>query len=159
MAGAAPTTRFNSGYAYDTTLVLKPSGAITASSSLQATGGAAGTIVDLGAGFVEGNVIIDVSALTVTAGNAAVVYVTGTVSDSTFGTDTNIVELCASPLMGDVAARLTDANAADDTTGRYVVPFRNEKFGQLYRYIRIYTGIVSSGAITYSAVLTVHDGK
>ncbi len=164
MAGALPTTRPNRSYEYDTLLTLKPSGAITASSSLQATGGAAGTIVDLGAGFVEGLVHINITALTVTASNAVKIYVTGTVSDSTFGTDTNIVELLATPTIGDVAARETDANNADDvisTAGNacdLVFPFRNERAGQVYRYIRIYTVVVASGAITYSAQLAIRDG-
>jgi hypothetical protein len=144
---------------YDANLILKPSGTLTASSSLQATGGAAGTIVDLGAGFVEGTLIFDVTAMTVTAGLGYEFVVTGTESDATLGTDTNIEDLCMSPMIGDVAARRTDANKADDAVGRYIVPFRNEKNGRIFRYIRLYTVLTGSGSITYSARLAPRVGQ
>lgn len=156
---SAPQERFTGHSMQDANLVLKPSGTLTASSSLQATGGAAGTIVDLGAGFVKGVVEIDVSAVTVTAGLGYEIFVTGAETDSTLGTDTNIEEICQLPMIGDVAARRTDANKADDATGRYYMPFRNERNGRVFRYIRIYTVVTGSGSITYSARLVPDVGQ
>ncbi len=153
MAGALPTTRQNFSYTYDTALVAKNSGAITASGALDATGGSASPIVDVGAGFVRGDLVIDVTALLATASNGVEIYLQGTATDSTFGTDTNIVELAVYPLLGDVAARRTDANKADDAIGRFVLPFRNERGGQVYRYLRVYTLVVASGTVTYKAFI------
>jgi len=149
----------------DEALKLKPSGALTASSSLQATGGAAGLIVDVGEGYVEGYVVVEITALLATAGNAVKLFVTGTVSDATFATDTNIMELLATGTIGDVAARETDANGADDaipsgqTVWRLVFPMTNERGGNLCRYLRMYTVIVSSGTITYSAWFVPRTGR
>lgn len=149
----------------DDALKLKPDGLITASSSLQSTGGSAGLIVDVGEGFSEGVIVFEITVLTATAGNAVVLYLQGTVSDATFGTDTNIVELLATGALGDVAARETDANAADDalpsgeTVLRLVIPYRNEKFGNLYRYLRLYHRVISSGTINYRAWLVPRVGK
>lgn len=159
----APQSRFNASYQKDALLILKNSGAITASSALDATGGSAAPIVDVGTGFMEGNVYIDVTALLATAGNGIEIYVQGTESDATFGTDTNIEELTVLPLIGDVAARRTDANKSDDVVttgrGRYILPIRNERNGRIFRYLRIYTLVVSSGTITYSAQLVPRTGQ
>lgn len=156
---AAPQGRFLSNRVFDTLLTLKPSGTLTASSSLQATGGAAGTILDVGAGFVEGQVIINVSALNVGAGLGYEIFVTGAETDSTLATDTNIEELCQSTMIGDQAARRTDANKVDDAIGIYIMPFRNERNGRVFRYLRVFTVVTGAGSITYSAQLGYQSGQ
>ncbi len=154
---AASQTHFEPGYQKDALLILKNSGAITASGALDATGGAAAPIVDCGTGLAYFKLVLDFTALLATASNAVEVYVQGS-PDATFGTAGNIEELIATGTLGDIVARRTDADAVDDlvTTGRgrLVYYFRNEKNGRVFRYLRIYTLVVASGTCTYSATLT-----
>mgnify|MGYP003519296620 CR=1 FL=1 len=73
--------------------------------------------------------------------------------------DVDVVGEHRHAMLGDVAARTTDANKADDSTGRYILPFRNERNGRVFRYVRIYTVVTGSGSITYSAVLAPRVGQ
>lgn len=114
---------------------------------------AAGTLKpDLGAGFVEGNVIIDVTALEIASNDEIYDIILQLSPDSTFGTDTNIKDQAAINLSAAEVKR-SDSNV-DDAIGRYIMPFNNMNNGTVLRYARIYTvvaGTIGSGGINYSA--------
>ena len=122
---------------------LKASAAVTAS--------AAGSVIaDLGAGLVEGYLVIDVTAIDIVGNDEIYDIVLQLSSDAAFGTAANIKEKCAISLGAEETKR-TDCDE-DDAIGRYILPFDNEVNGTVYRYARIYT--VCAGAtqsITYSA--------
>ena len=128
----------------DSGLTIKAAGLVGASA-----GGS--VIADLGEGFVEGNILIDVTALEVDTGDESYDIILQLSPDSDFGTDTNIVEKVGINL-ADATQKRSDANA-DDVVGRYVIPFNNLYGTSYYRYARIYTvvgGTVVTG-INYSA--------
>lgn len=108
------------------------------------------TILDLGAGLVNGNLVIDVSAIEVATGNEKyTIHLEGSnVAAMTSGS----VTLANIPL-----GNATDPADAATGTGRFVVPFRNEQNGTNYRYVRIYTlvaGTIATG-INFAAFLAM----
>lgn len=124
---------------FDYSLYLDDGGSITAS----AAGEIGGTdkILDLGAGLVEGSVIVDVTELDVDTGNELVTLGVQISSSSTFASDYYQV---ASLQIGDAAALAGDT---DMTTGRYVIPFNNLiKDGTTKRYMRMYWTIAGTVA-------------
>ena len=124
---------------FDYSLYLDDGGAITAS----AAGEIGGTdkILDLGAGLVEGSVIVDVTALDVDTGNELVTLGVQISSSATFASDYYQV---ASLQIGDAAVLAGDT---DMTTGRYVIPFNNLiKDGTTKRYMRMYWTIAGTVA-------------
>jgi hypothetical protein len=129
----------------DSGLDLKASAAVTAS--------AAGSVIaDLGDGFVEGNLIVDVSAMDIVGNDEIYDIILQLSPDAAFGTAGNIVEKVALSL-GAKETKRSDCDK-DDAVGRYVIPFNNLFNGTIYRYARIYT--VEAGAtssITYYARL------
>lgn len=131
-----------SQFTYDDSLNLKDSGAVTSTTTES-------TILDLGAGLVDGYLVLDVSACEVAS------------------TD-EIYQVClegsnvAAMTSGSVClARIEMGNAtapadADTATGRFVVPFRNEQNGTAFRYVRIYTevaGTIDTTGLTFSAFI------
>jgi hypothetical protein len=138
-----------SHYTLDDNLSLKAAALVAAS--------AAGSLIrDVGAGFVAGDLVVDVSALEVATGDESYDIVLQGSPDAAFGTAANIQDLMAFNL-GAATPKRTDSDKAD-VTGRYVLPFRNEFGGTTYRYLRIYTvvaGTIATG-INYAAWLAVH---
>lgn len=130
----------------DDDLALKAAGLIAASAAVA-------TILDLGAGLVEGNILIDVTALEIASNDETYQIVMQFSPDSDFGTAANIqdgmqLSLSASEL------KTTDSDK-DDVIGRYILPMSNEIGGTLYRYMRLYTivaGTIATG-INYKADL------
>lgn len=128
-------------FTYDDALSLKDAG-------LVATSAAESTIVDLGDGLFDGYLVLEVTAIEVASND-------------------EIYDVClegsavAAMTSGSVClARIQLGNAtapadADTSTGRFVVPVRNEQNGTLYRYVRIYTAVAGSIAtgINFSAWL------
>ena len=131
----------------DSGLTLKASAAVGAS--------AAGTVsADLGAGFVEGNLLIDVTGIEIADNDETYDIILQLSSDSDFGTAANIREKIGLHL-GAKETKRSDCDA-DDVIGRYIVPFNNDFAGTIYRYARIYTvvgGTITTG-ITYYCRLT-----
>lgn len=130
-----------SQYTYDDALNLKDAGLVAVSA-------AESTIVDLGAGFVDGEIVIDVSALEVASTDE--IY-TICLEGSNVAAMTSGSVTLAMIEMGNAAAPAD----ADTATGRHVLPFRNEQNGTVYRYVRIYTrvaGAIATG-INYSAFI------
>ena len=140
---------------FDADLEFKDAGLIAASAAAQVD--SAAQIIDVGNGLFKGRMIIDVSALEIASNDEIYDIVVQGSSDSDFGTDTNIVELCQLNLSAAEVKR-TDCNK-DDTTGRYKLYFDNENDGTYYRYARVYTvvaGTVATG-INYTAWATPLD--
>lgn len=132
----------HSQFTYDDSLSLQDSTAITST-----TTGA--TIIDLGAGLVEGYLVLDVSACEVASTDEIyLVCLEGSnVAAMTSGS------VCLAQIeMGNATAPAD----ADTGTGRFAVPFRNEQNGTIYRYVRIYTevaGTIDTTGLTFSAFI------
>jgi len=125
---------------------------IKASAAVGAT--AAGSVIaDLGAGFVEGNILIDVTGIEIADNDETYDIILQLSPDAAFGTAGNIREKLGIHL-GAKEIKRSDCDA-DDVIGRYIVPFNNDVAGTVYRYGRIYTGVggtITTG-ITYGARL------
>lgn len=141
---------FTRGFTVDVSQQLKDAGAVTASGAAQV--GGSGQILDMGEGNLEGNVAIDVSALKISANDESYDLVLQGSPDADFATAGNIVELGALHL-GAKETKRTDSDK-DDTVGRHWMPFRNERLGTAYRYLRLYHVIGgTSPSIDYTAYL------
>jgi len=133
---------------------LDDSGFTIKASAAVATSAAGSVIATLGEGFVEGNMVIDVTGLDIDGNNEIYDIVLQLSPDALFGTAANIREKVALSLSASGVKR-TDCDA-DDIIGRYIVPFNNLHAGTLYPYARIYTVVAGAGVgvgITYSARL------
>ena len=101
-------------------------------------------IIDLGDGLVEGYMIVDIDAIVTTADLLYEIFLQGAQS-ATFATaglvrNLAALELGAGELLTNATATTGDQGAAGD---RYVVPFRNELNGTVYRYVRVYQEIAN----------------
>lgn len=126
---------------YDHATLLKAAGLVAASA-------AGSVILDLGDGFMDADMVIDVSALEVATGDE--VYTISLEGSNVAAMTSGSVEL-AKMSLGNNAAPAD----ADTAVGRHVLPIRNDLNGTLYRYVRLYTtvaGDVATG-INYSAFL------
>lgn len=133
----------HSQHTFDAALLLRPDGAaITATET-------SSTILDLGAGMLDGYVIFDVTAMDVTTGDESYKFMLEFSPDAAFGTAGNIRVVAQLHVGG---ATATAPNGAADTIGRFTLPFRNERNGMTYRYARLYTLIAgTSPSIDFSA--------
>jgi hypothetical protein len=133
-------------YTYDEATKVRPAGAaITATETCA-------TILDLGAGgILEADLVVDVAAIDTVTGDEVYTIILEGSPDAAFGTATNITVLAMQKLGGATgAAPLGTA----DGIGRFVIPFRNERNGILYRYARLYTVIAgTTPSITFKAFL------
>lgn len=130
----------------DAEFLLKDAGLVAADAAAQVA--SADKIVTLGAGRVDGRVIVDVSAIEVASGNEAYAIKTQFSTSATF----------ASAVIGGTQIELGDSSvligeSADSAVGRYEIPFTNEINGTVYPYMRLYTdvqGTIATG-INYTA--------
>lgn len=135
-------------FTYDNALLLKDTGAISADAAAQVGGSA--RVLTLGAGRMDGRVIVDVSALDVVTGDESHVVATQFSNSPTF----------ASGVVGGTMLRLGGATAlvgesAASVAGRYELPCTNEINGVIYSYMRLYTDVSgTTPSITYTAFLT-----
>lgn len=132
----------------DNTHMLKDAGLVAADAAGQVDSVA--KIVSLGAGLIEGNMVVDVTAIEI-ADNDEVYKISlqgSTKADfSSVVEDLAILELGAKEVLG---------GDQDSETGRYIVPFRTEKNGTIYPYVREYcdvNGTIATG-INFSAFLS-----
>lgn len=126
---------------YDNATLLKAAGLVAASA-------AGSVILDLGNGFMEADLVIDVTALEVATGDE--IYTISLEGSNVAAMTSGSVEL-ARVVMGNAPAPAD----ADTTTGRTIVPVRNELGGVIYRYVRLHTtvaGTIATG-INYTAFL------
>ena len=133
----------------DSTHELKDAGLVAADAA--GTVSAVAVIVDLGAGEVNGHLVIDVSAIEI-ADNDEVYKITLQGSSSATFAST-IVDLAEVTL----GANEVIGGDVDSTVGRYMVPFTTEKNGTVYRYVRVYCDV--SGTIATGINSTAHLAK
>ena len=129
-------------FTYDSGLLLRASASLTASAD--------GTILDLGAGLVDGYLVIDLTSAEVATGNE--IY-TISLEGSTVAAMTSASVCLAKKVFGNLVVPM---DAALSTAGRYVVPFRNEEGGTLYRYVRLsnlVAGTIDSTGIVFGAFI------
>ena len=128
-------------FQYDDDLNLKDAGLIASTTT-------GTTILDLGAGIVDGFLVLDVSAVEVADGSE--IYLICLEGSNVAAMSSGSVTL-AQIEMGNATAPAD----ADTSTGRFAIPFRNEQNGTIYRYVRLYTevaGTVATG-INFAAFI------
>lgn len=117
---------------YDDALLLKDAG-LVASTTTETT------ILDLGAGLVDAELILDVSACEVASNDE--IYLVCVEGSNVAAMTSGSVTLAQIEL-----GNATAPADADTGTGRFLVPFRNEQNGTIYRYVRIYTEVAGTVA-------------
>ena len=128
--------------------ILKDAGLVAADAAGQVD--SEDVIANLGAGLVEGNLIVDVTAIEIASNDEKYAIKLQGSSKSDFADtieDLAILELGAAEVLG---------GDLDSDAGRYVVPFRTERNGVTYPYVRLYTdvsGTIATG-INFSAFLS-----
>jgi hypothetical protein len=131
-----------SRFTFDAATELKAAGGLTTSTD--------GTILDIGAGLVDGYIVIDLVSAEVATGNE--IY-TISLEGSNVAAMTSGSVCLAKKVFGNLVVPM---DAALSTAGRYVIPFRNEEAGTAYRYVRLSTliaGTIDSTGIVFSAFL------
>ena len=109
-------------------------------------------VIDLGDGLVEGVMVCDIDAIEVGTDEDYTIKLQGTQTAAFGGTD--FVDLAMLKL-GHVDALVGDASAGA-AGDRFVVPFRNEQNGEVYRYVRAYTLMSGTGeSITATMWLSI----
>lgn len=137
------------GHTVDTLLVLKDAGLVAASAA--ATVASAAKQLDLGAGRIDGRVIVDLSAVEVDTGNEKYEIEVQVSNTSGFGSG---IWIAGSLKLGHSSV---SNESASTTTGRREIGVTNEINGTIYRYMRLYTriaGTIATG-INYTAVLAL----
>lgn len=128
-------------FTYDSALALKAAGLVAASAD--------GSILDLGDGLVEGYVIVDMTACEIATGDE--IY-TVSLEGSNVSAMTSGSVCLAKKVFGNLVVPM---DAALSAAGRYVIPFRTEEAGTVYRYVRLSTlvaGTIATG-INFSAFI------
>lgn len=131
-----------SQFTYDDALNLRDSASLTASAD--------GDILDLGAGLFDGFLVVDLVSAEIATGNE--IY-TISVEGSTVAAMTSTSVCLAKKVFGNIVVPM---DAALSTAGRYVIPFRNEEGGTLYRYVRLsnlVAGTIDTTGIVFGAFL------
>jgi hypothetical protein len=140
----------NHCYNFDAALQLKDAGLVASSAAAQVS--SADKILDLGAGYVEGDLVIDRTATEVDTGNEKYEIEWQLSASSTFASGI----FCATVIkVGD--STVNGSSADTPATGRIVQGVSNEYDGTIYRYARLYTriaGTIATG-INYSAYLSM----
>ena len=135
--------KLHSQYTYDNSLLLKAAGLVAASAD-------GATILDLGAGFVSGDVVVDVSAIEVASADEKYEIELLGSNSATFAS--GVVQLARLSL-GNVTAPVDVVTGV----GRFALPFHNEQNGTQYRYVRVRTvvaGTIATG-INYLAFIGI----
>lgn len=127
----------------DSTFSLKDAGLVAASGA--GTVGGVAKVADVGGGLVEASLVIDVTALEIASNDELYSIALQGSDTSDFATGSPVIEELAVLNLG--AAEVIGGNQ-DSTVGRYRLPFRNEKGGVVFPYLRVYTtvsGTVATG--------------
>tara|TARA_R110000772_G_C13310282_1_gene440281 strand:+ start:17864 stop:18280 length:417 start_codon:yes stop_codon:yes gene_type:complete len=126
---------------FDTELELKAAGLLAATTS--------GSILDLGEGLVDGEIVIDLTACEIATGDE--IYTVSLEMSNVVGMATGS-SCAAKKVFGNLVIPM---DGAIDAAGRYILPFRNEEAGVTFQYVRLHTlvaGTIATG-INYSAFL------
>lgn len=135
-------SKLHAQFTYDNSLLLRASASLASSAD--------GTIIDLGAGMVDGLLVIDVVSVEIATGNE--IY-TISLEGSNVAAMTSGSVCLAKKVFGNLVVPM---DAALSAAGRYVVPFRNEEGGTLYRYVRLsnlVAGTIDSTGIVFGAFI------
>jgi len=133
----------------DSLLTMKDAGLVAATAAAQVDG--EDHIEDAGAGFVEGHLVIDISAIEVADGDERYDIVLQGSSESDFAS--SYCDLVAVALGASAVINMD----SDTTTGRIVLPFDNEFMETVCQYLRLYTvvaGTIAAG-INYRARIAI----
>ncbi|BBO73870.1 hypothetical protein DSCW_12870 [Desulfosarcina widdelii] len=128
--------------------ILKDAGLVAADAAGQVDG--EDVIVNLGTGLVTGNLVVDVTAIEIADDDELYKISLQGSSSATFAS--TIVDLAEITL----GAAEVIGGDQDSAIGRYIVPFRTEKNGTIWPYVRLYTdvdGTIATG-INFSAFLS-----
>ena len=128
---------------FDADLEVKADGAVTSSTNH--------SILDLGPGLFEGELVIDVSAIETGTGDETYDLTLDGSNDS--GHASGVSQLCTK-FLGNAQGNMDQATG----TGRFVVPFKNEENGTIFRYVRlasVVAGTITTG-ITFHAWIAKH---
>lgn len=112
---------------------LKDAGLVDADAA--GTVGGVAAIADVGAGLIEANLVVDVTAIEIASNDEKyAIRLQGSTKSNFADTieDLAILELGAHEVLG---------GDQDSATGRYIVPFRTERNGVIYPYLRVYTDV------------------
>ncbi len=129
-------------FTYDDALNLRDSAGLTSSAD--------GDIIDLGAGLVDGYLVIDLVSAEVATGNE--IYTISLEGSNVAAMSSGSVCL-AKKVFGNLVVPM---DAALSAAGRYVVPFRNEEGGTVYRYVRLsnlVAGTIDTTGIVFGAFI------
>ncbi len=139
---------------YDGELVMQSVATVAASTAGQVDQGSglADRILDLGGAAVfEADLIVDATAVEIASGDELYAIAVQGSSKSDFGSDYEdlaILQLGAKEVLG---------GDKDSTPGRYVLPFRNERNGAVYRYLRLYATV--SGTVAMGLSFSARFGR
>ena len=131
-----------SQFVFDSDLEMKAAALVGASVD--------GDILDLGDGIVDGFLVIDASAVEVATGDE--IYTISLEGSNVAAMSSGSVCL-AKKVFGNLVVPM---DAALSAAGRYVIPFRNEEGGTVFRYVRLSTlvaGTIDSGGINFAAFI------
>lgn len=96
-------------------------------------------VIDLGDGLVTGNMIVDIDAIDVAAADELYNIKLQGSNVAAFATAAAIVDLAQVNIgSGELLAAATAGSDAGAAGARFIVPFRNEQGGTVYRYVRAY---------------------
>lgn len=128
---------------YDNALLLKAAGLVAASAD--------GSIIDLGAGFVKGVLVIDMTACEIASGDER--YTISLEGSNVAAMSSGSVCL-AKKVFGNL---IVPMDAALSASGRYTIYFANEEGGTVFRYVRLSTlvaGAIATG-INFTAFMAM----
>ena len=128
-------------FTFDSELVVKDAGLIDSTE--------AGPILDIGDGMADCFLVIDLTACEIATGDE--IYTISVEASNTADMSTGS-SCVARKVFGNLVVPM---DAALSDAGRYVVPFRNEEGGDLFRYVRVHTNVAGTVAtgINYSAFI------
>ena len=144
------TTYLKEDFLFDADLVLEDSldadgapAAIAGADSYAGSVLAVDTVIDVGDGLVEGYMIVDVDAIVVEVDALYIIKLQGN-NDGDFA-DATAYDLAQVNIgAGESLFNATEATDVGAAGSRFVVPFRNEQDGTVYRYVRVYQTLSGS---------------
>lgn len=133
----------------DGTLILKDAGLVAVSGA--ATVGGQAKVADVGAGLVNAELVVDVSAIEIASNDELYTIALQGSDTSDFSTGSPVIEDLAVLILG--ASEVVGGNQ-DTASGRLILPFHNEKAGTVFPYLRVYTTV--AGAVATGINFTAH---
>lgn len=133
------------GYNIDIELLLADGAAAVTADGVSQVSSAAAT-KKVGAGRFEGVLIIDVSAIKISANDEVYHLLLQGSSAEAFSTKETLAQITLG------ATEVRPGGAIDSVVGRYEIPFTTEQHDTVYDWIRLYTDVAgTSPSITFKA--------